>query len=263
MPLASHIARFSACLLVPALLLVGTAREAAAQAAGNRYIRKGNKLYEKQDFTDAEAEYQKALSRDSTSSAGLFNLGNSLYEQKRFQEAAQQYAASAKASSAAGDQAAAHYNLGNTYMTGKDWQHAVDAYKKSLLRNPSDENARYNLAYAQKMLQKQQQNGGGKNNKQNKNNQHQQNKNNQDKNNQNKDQQNKDQQNKDQQNKNQQNKDQNQQNQNDQHPQPQPSTIDKQRADQLLNAAAQAEKKLQDDKDKKQKGIPVKGGKDW
>jgi hypothetical protein len=31
----------------------------------------------------------------------------------------------------------------------------------------------------------------------------------------------------------------------------------------LLNAAAQAEKKLQEQKDKKKKGVPVYNGKDW
>ena len=141
-------------------------------------------------------------------------------------------------------------------MTAKQWQQAVDAYKQSLLKNPSDDNARYNLAYAQEMLKKQQNKGGGKN--KNQKNKDQQNKDNKNKQNQNNDQK-KNQQNKDQQNKDQ-NKDKDQENQ---HPQPQPSNIDKQRAEQLLNAAAQAEKKLQEDKDKKQKGIPVKGGKDW
>lgn len=243
-----------------AVLLLAAAQTASAQASGNRYIRKGNKLYEKQDFTDAEVEYQRALAKDSVSSAGLFNLGNSLYQQKRYSDAAKQYAASAKASSQPLDASAAHYNLGNTFMTAKQWQQAVDAYKQSLLKNPSDQNARYNLAYAQEMLKKQQNKGGGKNDKQNNKDQKNQNKQNQDKNQQNKNQQNKDQQNKDQQNQNKDQKDQDQQNQ---HPQPQPSKIDKQRADQLLNAAAQAEKKLQDDKDKKQKGIPVSGGKDW
>lgn len=251
-----HIIKCSLYCSAAAVFLVMGMEAASAQAAGNRYIRKGNKLYEKQDFTDAEVEYQRALSKDSASSAGLFNLGNSLYQQKRYKDAAAQYAASASASSKPLDASAAHYNLGNTFMTAKQWQQAADAYKQSLLKNPHDQNARYNLAYAQEMLKKQQNKGGGKNNDQK--NKDQKNKDNKNKQNQNKDQK-KNQQNKDQQNKDHE-KDQDQQNQ---HPQPQPSNIDKQRAEQLLNAAAQAEKKLQEDKDKKQKGIPVRGGKDW
>ena len=97
---------------------------------------------------------------------------------------------------------------------------AVDNYKKSLRNNPTDEDARYNLSYAMKLLQQSQ-------------NQDQQNKDQQNKDQQNKDQQNKDQQkqqrsakqgsakqglNKDQQNKDQQNKDQQTQNQTEQRP---------------------------------------------
>ena len=70
---------------------------------------------------------------------------------------------------------------------------AVENYKNSLRNNPKDEDARYNLSYAMKLLQQ---------------NKEQQNKDQQNKDQQNKDQQNKDQQNKDQQNKDQQNKDQ-------------------------------------------------------
>lgn len=228
-----------------------------AQSA-NKYIRKGNKQYKTGDYTDAEAQYKKALSRDSMSSAGLFNLGNSLYQQRRYQDAMQQYAASARHSASGTDQSAATYNIGNTFMSARKWEDAIKAYKQSLLKNPSDAEARYNLAYAQKMLKKKKQGGGGggkqnKNQKNNKNNKNKQNSQNNQQNKQNKDQ------NKQNQQQNQ-NKDQQQQRQ---HPQPQPSKITPQRAQQLLNAANQAEKKLQEQKDKKKKGVEVYSGKDW
>ena len=229
------------------LVLAGMAgvHTASAQAA-SKFIRKGNKLYHDQQFTDAEAEYKKALSRDSVSAAGLFNLGNSLYAQKRYAEAMQQYAASAEHSSDSLDQAAAQYNIGNTLSSEKKWQQAIESYKQALLRNPSDEEARYNLAYAQQMLKKQQGGGGGK--QQQPNNQNQDQKNNQSQSN----------------NQNQQNPQPGQQDkQPPSQPRPRPGSLDKQRADQLLDAAAQAEKKLQEDKDKKKKGMPVYQGKDW
>lgn len=220
----------------------------------NKYIRKGNKLYEQKNYSDAEAEYKKALSKDDKSSTGFFNLGNSLYEQKRYDQAMEQYLTSAKNSSVKADQAAAQYNVGNTYMEGKKWEDAINSYKQSLIKNPSDNQARYNLAYAQAMLKKQQNGGGGKNNnQQNKDKNKDKNKSQDQKN------QNKDQQNKDQDKNNQQDKEDQQQ----QHPQPQPSNINQQRADQLLNAASMAEKKLRQDKDKKAKGVPVYKGKGW
>lgn len=232
---------------VAGLVLVAIAGVQTASAQGaSKFIRKGNKLYHDQQFTDAEAEYKKALSKDSVSTAGLFNLGNSLYAQKRYGEAMQQYAASAEHSSDSLDQAAAQYNIGNTLSSEKKWQKAIQSYKQTLLRNPSDEDARYNLAYAQQMLKKQQGGGGGKQQQPNNKNQDQK-------------------QNKNQSDQNQQNNQNQQSGQDKQPPQPRPrpGSLDKQRADQLLDAAAQAEKKLQEDKDKKKKGVPVYKGKDW
>lgn len=229
-----------------ALMWMMVAKESSAQII-NKYIRKGNRLYEKQDFTDAEAEYKKALNKDAKSSTGLFNLGNSLYEQKRYQDAMEQYTHSAENTTDPLHQSAANYNIGNTLMSDKKWEDAIKAYKESLLKNPADNEARYNLAYAQEMLKKQHSGGGGKNNKQ-------QSKNNQ-QNKQNKQQQN-------QNRENQQNQDQ-QKDQDQQQPRPERGDISKQRADQLLNAAAQEEQKLQEKKDKQQRGQPVYGGKNW
>lgn len=238
----------------------------ARAQSSNKLIRQGNMLYKQQQFPDAEADYKKALAKDQGSSTGFFNLGNTLYRQKRYDEAMQQYAASAKAAGTSPlAQSDAQYNIGNTFMENKKWQQSIDAYKQALLKNPDDAQARYNLAYAQEMLKKQQNKDQQNKNQQNKDNKDQQNQQNKDQsqqnqNNQNKDQNQQNQDNKDQQNKDQQNKDQDQQ---QQHPQPQPSRLTQQQADQLLNALAQQEKKLQDKKNDQKKGVPVAGGKDW
>lgn len=230
-----------------------------AQSA-NKLINKGNKLYEREDYTDAEAEYKKALDKDKNSPVSFFNLGNSMYQQRRFEDAYQQYESSARLTKDKSSQSAANYNMGNTFLEDKKWEKGIPAYENALKLNPGDDEARYNLAYAQAMLKKQQQGGGNNDNKQDKNNK--QNKN--DKNNQNKNQQN--QQQKDQ-NKNQQNKNNPQNNpdqqQEQQHPQPMPSKLTKQEANNLLNAVAQQEKQLQGKLDKNKKGVPVTGGKDW
>ncbi|WPQ64378.1 tetratricopeptide repeat protein [Chitinophaga sancti] len=237
---------------------------------GNKYIRKGNELYEKKQYTDAEANYKKALDVNQASVEGRYNLGNSMYEQKRYDDARAQYLNSFKMAPNKAQKADASYNIGNTFMEGKKWEESIKAYKEALKMNPSDEQARYNLAYAQAMLKKQNQGGGdNKNNKdqqnkdkkQDKKDQNKDNKDSQDKKEQNKDQQNKD--NKDQQNKDKkdQNKDQNK-DQQDEKPQPQPSKLDKQEAERYLQALGQEEKKLQD-KMKKAKGQIVPVDKDW
>jgi tetratricopeptide (TPR) repeat protein len=53
--------------------------------------------------------------------------------------------------------AEAYHNLGNTMMETKNYQGAVDAYKNSLRNNPNDDETRYNLAVAQKLLDKENQ----------------------------------------------------------------------------------------------------------
>jgi len=238
---------------------------AGAEAQTNALMREGNMLYDEKRYKDAANVYNKAVTKNPTYSPGMFNLGNALYQQKQFDATRKVMENAAKVSKDKDTKGEANYTIGNTYMEEKKWEDAIEAYKNALRNNPRDADAKYNLSYAEEMLKKNQQGGGGKNkkdknDKNNKQDQKQQDKDKQDKDKQNKDQQNKDQQNKDQQNKDKQDKDKDQQDQ--QHPQGQPSKLSQQQADQLLNALQQEEKKLQD-KNQKEKGIPVKMDKDW
>ncbi len=237
-----------------AVSLIAFALPAAAQQGTSKYIRQGNAQYKKQQYADAEASYKKALERDARSVEGNFNLGNSLYEQKRYDAARQQYANTLKTPSKKENQGDANYNIGNTFMEDKKWEESIAAYKKALKANPADEQARYNLAYAQEMLKKQQQNqGGGKDNKEQKDKDKQQKDN--------KDEHNKDK--KDKQDKQDQQDDQKDQKEQNQQPKPKPSKLSQEEAKRLLQALAQQEKKLQEDKLKKTKGTPVSVEKDW
>ena len=49
-------------------------------------------------------------------------------------------------------------NMGVLFQAAQDYAKAVEAYKMSLRNNPKDDETRYNLALAQKMLKDQQQN---------------------------------------------------------------------------------------------------------
>ena len=230
--------------------------------SNNSMILKGNKLYEEKKYKEASQEYERALQKNPNNLPGIFNLGNSLYQQGNLEGSRKVLTAAAKTAKNKDAKGEANYNIGNSYMQEKKWEDAVDYYKQALRNNPQDADAKYNLSYAMEMMKKQ--NGGGKKNQKNKDQQkkdkqNQQNKDQQNKDNQNKNGQNKQDQNKDQQN--QQNKD--QQDKNDQqHPQSQPSKLSQKQADQLLNALEQEEKKLQDKK-QKEKGVPVKMEKDW
>ena len=56
-----------------------------------------------------------------------------------------------------------YHNMGNSLLSQKKYAEAIEAFKNSLRRNPGDMETKSNLAYAQKMLQEQQQNQDKKN----------------------------------------------------------------------------------------------------
>lgn len=131
------------------------------------YIRRANKLYHAKDYAGAIQSYRRALLRDSLSGKANFGLGASAYAQGRYDEAKSYLERAVQDQQLTPQQqAGVLHNLGNVAMKKKDYQSAVQSYEEALLRNPEDENTRYNLALAQKLLQ--QQNKNNNNNQQQK-----------------------------------------------------------------------------------------------
>ena len=255
-------------LLCLFLLLPSLAVAQSSQA--RKDTRKGNREYKSNHFDRAEVNYRRALHADSTAYRAHYNLGNTLYRQKKYEEASSHYS-----------QALEHHNLdkktrsrilhnrGNSSLKNglqkenraegmQDFQKAVNDYQEALKLNPKNDDTRYNLSYAKKMLQQaqqqqQQQKGGGGENQQ-------QDKKDQGKNGNNKDQQ-QDQQQQDQQNQqNQQDKQDKQQQKQQQKQQDQK----KQDAERLLEAVKNNEKNTMKENAKKLEVAPAgKIEKDW
>ena len=222
-------------------LLLSLSAGAFAQKAERDYIRKGNRLFKDSVFVDAEVNYRKALEANPKSTISMYNLGNTLSQQQKFKDAMEQYVAATSIEKDKAKLGQIYHNMGVIFQSQKDYAKAVEAYKQSLRNNPKDDETRYNLALAQKMLKDQQQDQQNQDQNQQQQKQDQQ----EDKKDQNKDQQ----QNKEQQ----------------QPPQPQKkdNEMSKENAEQLLNSVMQDEKDVQD-KVKKQQVI--QGGrleKDW
>ena len=240
-----------------------------ANAQEKKLVRKGNELYQQKKYKEAATVYQQALQKNPSYTPGAFNLGNSLIQQGQLDAARKVMASTAKNAKANEEKAGANYNIGNTYMAEQKWSDAVDAYKQSLRKNPNDADAKYNLSYALEKMKQQQNKGGGKDKNKDKNKQDQKDKD-KDKKDDKKDDKKKDEQGKN--NDKDQGKQDEQKNNGDedgkegnkqaQHPQPQPSKLSQQQADNLLNALQQDERKLQD-KQQKGKGVPMKVEKDW
>lgn len=209
-------------------------------------VRAGNRKFRKGDWKTADISYRKALVKDSTSVPANYNLANTLYRTENYDEAAKTMEKIKDSAPSSANAADYFYNVGDIAIAKKDWQGAVTAFKESLLRNPGDLEAKENYIYAKKMLENQQNGGGGngqdnQDNQQNKNDQNGQGDQNQD---QNKDK-NQDQNKNDQNNQPQQN---NQSNQNNQGGQQdgQQMKISPQQAQQMLRAIQAKEKETQD-----------------
>ena len=120
------------------------------------YIRKGNKLYKKSEFAGSEGMYRRAQAPESPSKDAVFNLGDALYKQGRFGEASDEFTRTIKTST--GDslkQAEGLYNLGNSLLKEQKFGESIEAYINSLKIKPDNMEAKYNLAYAQDQLKKQ------------------------------------------------------------------------------------------------------------
>lgn len=206
------------------------------QKSERDYMRSGNKLYNDSLFVKAEVDYRKALELNPKSTDAMYNLGNALLMQNKAKEAMEQFDAVTRIEKDKGKLARAYHNMGVILQSSKQYPQCIEAYKQSLRNNPHDEETRYNLALAQKMLKDQQQ---------------QQNQDKQQEQKQDQKQDDQKDQNKDQKKQPQQNQ---QQNKNE---------MSKENAEQLLNAVMQDEKNVQD---KVKKQIQVSGKKlekDW
>lgn len=210
-----------------------------AQKEERDFLRKGNRMFKDSLFVEAEINYRKALEVNPKSTESMYNLGNTLSQQQKFQEAMDQYKTAADIEKDKSKLAQIYHNAGVIFQAGKDYAKAIEAYKQSLRNNPHDDETRYNLALAQKLLEDQQQDQQN----QDKNQDQQDQENQQDQQDQQQDQQNQDQQNQD------------QQNQQNQEQENRENEMSKENAEQLLNSVLQDEKDVQEKVKKKQQVI--------
>lgn len=240
-------------LIIVLFLMPLTALSSFSQAERSD-IRKGNNLYKEGKFTEAEVKYKQAEAKNVGSYEAAFNLGGALYKQQRYEDAAVGYAKLVQDGSDVGRQSEAFYNLGNTQMKMRKLDESIEAYKEALRRNPTDMQAKFNLAYAQKLKQE-----DDKKNDENKDQNKDQNKDNQDQNkDQNKDNQDQNKDNKDQ---NKDNKDKQDQKQDKQNQQQQQQKQDNER---MLKAVQASEDKTKKKVDEKQaEAVGSSDGKNW
>ena len=219
---------------------------AEAQRTYREHLRSGNNIYSDSVYDKSEIEYRKAIELNPKSADAHFNLGNALMYQNKHKEAVEEYKQALMYETDKNRQSQIYHNMGVSMQMSKDYKNAVSAYKQSLLKNPHDNETRYNLAMLLKQQQEQQD--------------QQQQEDNQDNQQKQDNQQNQEQQ---QQEQEQQEQQQNQENQQQQEQQENKDEMSEENAQQLLQSAMQDEKDVQE---KVKRMIQLKGRKlekDW
>ncbi len=120
-------------------------------------IKQGNALYKEGKFAEALEIYQRVAKQNPEIMEALFNTANAKYRTGDFEASKDAYQRVAEKATSDNLRTKAMHNLGNSYLSQKEYQKSINAYKEALKINPNDEDARYNLAYAKKMMQIQQQ----------------------------------------------------------------------------------------------------------
>lgn len=123
-----------------------------------KYIRSGNRAYQKGEIENAEIDYRRALEKDSGSLYAKYNLGNLMHKKGNNEEALKMVAGLSDSTDNLLYNSGLFHNMGNYALGMKNYKEAIEFYKSSLRINPSDMETKSNLAYAQKMLKDEQEN---------------------------------------------------------------------------------------------------------
>jgi len=243
---------------------------AFSQDYTKKHLYYGNLAFNEGDYETALSHYKDAVSYSPNDFKANYNLANAKYRLNDFEGAIEQLEKIAQLGPTSLDKAKALHNLGNAQLLNQDLDGAIESYKSALRLNPSDEETRYNLAYAlqkkkeqeqQEQNQDQNQNGGDG---QQGDGQQSQNQNQNDNQNQNNDGQNNDENQGDQQNKQQNSSDQNNDNQQDGTNNQYMNKLSKEEIEKILSNYYKREKDLQKKLSENERvGYGMKSKKDW
>jgi len=115
-------------------------------------LRKGDRAYDRVQYKEAEKHYRIAADHEVGNPKAVYNLGNTLYQQGKFEDAAQLFEQVASATQPLSDQADARHNLGDAFLKQRKYKEAVQAYEESLRLRPADPGTKQNLQMAKKRL---------------------------------------------------------------------------------------------------------------
>lgn len=149
----------SVVFLVLSVAVFGQEQQDNAAREAERYLKEAEEAIHDEDFQSAEALYRQAIAKDPSNTTARYNLGNLYYNEEIPKDAVERHSQAAELATEKTMKHRSFHNQGNAYMKQENYPDAIEAYKNALRNNPEDDETRYNLALAKKMLE--QEGGGG------------------------------------------------------------------------------------------------------
>ena len=133
-----------------------------ASGDGDDDGRRGNAFYAEGQFDLAVESYERGLAGLSADASPLVrygllnNLGSALLRSGDAKAAGEAFARALNSAPAPADVARTAYNAGNAAFAAQELEAALDQYRKSLLADPTNEDAKFNYEFVKRRLQQQQ-----------------------------------------------------------------------------------------------------------
>jgi len=143
-------------IIVMAVLLFGP-------GDGKKKGRQGNALYVQEQYEDAVAAYREGIIAVQDSGPGavhsglLNNLGAALYRTGDMEQAGTAFSSAASMALAPEDLVRASYNAGNAAFQAEQLEQSLEHYRRALLNDPSNADAKFNYEFVKRRLEQQQQ----------------------------------------------------------------------------------------------------------
>jgi tetratricopeptide (TPR) repeat protein len=144
-----------AIVVLVVLIFSGTAASAQLTREQRKLLSEANVAYREGRFSDTDSLIRAAQNLGSSEVAS-FNGGNSAFRQDAHNEAVKMYQSAEQLASTPEERSRAAYNRGNALMKQNKTAEAIEAYKEALRKNPYDDDARHNLAFAMEQIKQEQ-----------------------------------------------------------------------------------------------------------